>query len=109
MRGDAVSGAGLDEALDGIDVAYYLIHSMEGPAASFEEQELRAARQLGRFAAEGGVRLQLRGLRPSALDYLAWLAGRRAGVRMLTTRSTAGVFQAWGRRQSEELASGSRA
>ncbi len=64
---------------------------------------------LVRLAAEGGVRLQLRGLRPSALDYLAWLAGRRAGVRMLTTRSTAGVFQAWGRRQSEELASGSRA
>ena len=28
--GDAVSGDGLEEALDGIDVAYYLIHSMEG-------------------------------------------------------------------------------
>ena len=32
VRGDAVSGAGLDEALDGIDVAYYLIHSMESAA-----------------------------------------------------------------------------
>ena len=29
VRGDAVSGAGLDEALDGVDVAYFLIHSME--------------------------------------------------------------------------------
>jgi uncharacterized protein YbjT (DUF2867 family) len=32
VRGDAVSGAGLDEAMDGIDVAYYLIHSMESAA-----------------------------------------------------------------------------
>src|SRR4051794_5010768 len=29
VRGDAVTGAGLAEALDGMDVAYYLIHSME--------------------------------------------------------------------------------
>ncbi len=29
VRGDVLTGAGLDEALDGIDVAYYLIHSME--------------------------------------------------------------------------------
>ena len=29
VRGDAVTGDGLDEALDGIDVAYFLIHSME--------------------------------------------------------------------------------
>lgn len=47
-------------------------------------------------AARGGVRLTLAGLRPSASDYLAWLAGRRAAVRMLRTRSTAGLFQAYG-------------
>ena len=29
VRGDAVSGAGLDEALEAIEVAYFLIHSME--------------------------------------------------------------------------------
>src|SRR3954452_1934232 len=29
VRGDAVTGEGLDEALEGVDVAYYLIHSME--------------------------------------------------------------------------------
>ncbi len=45
-----------------------------------------------------GVELQLTGLRVSALDYLAWLAGRRAAVRMLPTRSTAGIFQAAGRK-----------
>ena len=30
------------------------------------------------------------------LDYLAWLAGRKPSVRMLPTRSTAGLFQAVG-------------
>ena len=45
-----------------------------------------------------GVELQLTGLRVSALDYLAWVAGRRAEVRMLPTRSTAGIFQASGRK-----------
>src|ERR1700712_5516293 len=47
VRGDAVSGAGLDEALDGIDVAYFLIHSMEsgGPGADdgFRSRDRRAA------------------------------------------------------------------
>ncbi|HEY0346343.1 MAG TPA: NAD(P)H-binding protein, partial [Solirubrobacteraceae bacterium] len=44
VQGDAVSGAGLDEALDGIDVAYYLMHSMEGSDAGFEARERRSAR-----------------------------------------------------------------
>ena len=30
VLGDAITGAGLGRALDGVDVAYYLIHSMEG-------------------------------------------------------------------------------
>src|SRR3954468_1744203 len=29
VRGDAVSGEGLEEAMEGVDVAYFLIHSME--------------------------------------------------------------------------------
>ncbi len=45
-----------------------------------------------------GVELELAGLRPSAVDYLAWLAGRRADVRMVRTRSTAGLFSAHGRK-----------
>lgn len=47
-------------------------------------------------AARCGVPLTLSGLRPSAVDYVRWLAGRRPSVRMLTTRSTAGLFQAHG-------------
>src|SRR3954471_7415117 len=40
VAGDAVTGAGLDVALEGVDVAYFLIHSMEGAAAAgFEHRE----------------------------------------------------------------------
>src|SRR3954468_9116875 len=48
VRGDAVTGAGLAEALDGIDVAYFLIHSMETAAVSdggFAHRDRRAAAQ----------------------------------------------------------------
>jgi uncharacterized protein YbjT (DUF2867 family) len=54
--GDANTGAGLDRALDGIDVAYYLIHSMEGPAAgAFAEAELRQAERFAAAASAAGV------------------------------------------------------
>ncbi len=46
--------------------------------------------------ASHGVELHLRGLRPSILSWLAWRLGRRAKGRMLVTRSTAVLFQAWG-------------
>ena len=50
VRGDALTGEGLERALDGIEVAYYLIHSME-PArrrTSFAERDRDAARALRR-------------------------------------------------------------
>jgi 2-polyprenyl-6-hydroxyphenyl methylase/3-demethylubiquinone-9 3-methyltransferase len=53
-------------------------------------------------AARCGVPLVLTGLRPSALDYLRWLAGRQSDVRMLTTRSTAGLFQGHGTKLTSE-------
>jgi 2-polyprenyl-6-hydroxyphenyl methylase/3-demethylubiquinone-9 3-methyltransferase len=44
-----------------------------------------------------GIRLgPLTGLRPSVRDYLAWLLRRVDEVRMLPTRSVAGVYQATG-------------
>jgi 2-polyprenyl-6-hydroxyphenyl methylase/3-demethylubiquinone-9 3-methyltransferase len=58
-------------------------------------------RALVRAAAAAGVMVELVGLRPSATDYLAWLAGRRSTVRMLPTRSTAGLFQAYGRKSPD--------
>lgn len=67
-RGDAVTGAGLAAALEGIDVAYYLIHSMEAAAqGGFDEQERRAAENFAAAAAAEGVQriVYLGGLVPS--------------------------------------------
>lgn len=68
VRGDAISGEGLDEALDGIDVAYFLIHSMEGAGAraGFEDNERRAAENFVAAAQAAGVRraIYLGGLVP---------------------------------------------
>jgi uncharacterized protein YbjT (DUF2867 family) len=56
VRGDAVTGAGLDEALDGIDVAYYLIHSMgRGGGGDFVASERAAARSFAQMAREEGI------------------------------------------------------
>jgi len=44
VKGDAVAGTGLDEALEGVDVAYHLIHSMEaGAADGYAVRDKRAA------------------------------------------------------------------
>jgi uncharacterized protein YbjT (DUF2867 family) len=57
IRGDAVSGAGLDEALDGIEVAYFLIHSMEGSdRGGFEARERTSAENFVAAAQRAGVR-----------------------------------------------------
>jgi uncharacterized protein YbjT (DUF2867 family) len=59
IGGDAVTGDGLDAALDGIDVAYFLIHSMEpAPHDSqpFSNRERAAAERFGGAARRAGVR-----------------------------------------------------
>jgi uncharacterized protein YbjT (DUF2867 family) len=79
--GDAVSGAGLGRALDGIDAAYYLIHSMEGPANSgFPEHERRAADRFATAARAAGVRriVYLGGLVPQDVRASRHLASRLA-------------------------------
>jgi len=58
LRGDVLSGEGLTAALDGVEVAYYLIHSMEHAAAGalpFEERERIAAHNFAAAAAHAGV------------------------------------------------------
>ena len=69
VEGDAVSGAGLAPALDGIDVAYYLIHSMEATAQGpFPGREREAAERFAAAATTAGVRriVYLGGVVPSA-------------------------------------------
>jgi uncharacterized protein YbjT (DUF2867 family) len=57
VRVDVLDPATLPPALDGIDVAYYLIHSMErGAERSFRERDAVGARNFARAACEAGVR-----------------------------------------------------
>jgi uncharacterized protein YbjT (DUF2867 family) len=60
VLGDAGTGAGLAQALDGIEVAYYLIHSMRrarpGEASAFPERERAAAQNFATAARRAGVR-----------------------------------------------------
>jgi uncharacterized protein YbjT (DUF2867 family) len=55
VAGDALHPETLGPTLDGVDAAYYLIHSMsEGP--SFAEKDRRAAESFARAALEAGVK-----------------------------------------------------
>jgi uncharacterized protein YbjT (DUF2867 family) len=57
LVGDAVSGDGLGRALEGIDVAYYLIHSMEpSDDGAFNVRERRAAENFASAARSAGLR-----------------------------------------------------
>jgi 2-polyprenyl-6-hydroxyphenyl methylase / 3-demethylubiquinone-9 3-methyltransferase len=68
-----------------------------GPPPRLHDSSLFIDRdRLHAEAARHGVRLELNGLRPSAVDYLMWLMRKRDAVRMLATRSTAGLFQGVG-------------
>jgi len=69
VRGDVVTGDGLDAALEAIDVAYYLVHSMERASArAFAEREERGAMNFAVAARRAGVRriVYLGGLLPPA-------------------------------------------
>jgi 2-polyprenyl-6-hydroxyphenyl methylase / 3-demethylubiquinone-9 3-methyltransferase len=68
-----------------------------GPPARLHDGSLFVDRaELRAEASRHGVPLDLNGLRPSAVDYMMWLMGRRDAVRMVDTGSTAGLFQAVG-------------
>ncbi|MEU7479845.1 methyltransferase domain-containing protein [Lentzea sp. NPDC042327] len=54
---------------------------------------------LVRECARHGVRLVLRGIRPSLPDLLTWFARRSRSVRMVPTASTAVLFQGAGRKK----------
>jgi len=79
--GDAVSGAGLAEALEGVEVAYFLIHSMEAaPDGPFAAREREAARRFAAAARAAGTEriVYLGGLIPAGGPTSAHLASRLA-------------------------------
>jgi uncharacterized protein YbjT (DUF2867 family) len=93
-RADALLGAGLDRALADVEVAYYLIHSMESsPATSapFAERERIAAENFAAAAARAGVRriIYLGGLLPRSQQRRGAdaAAGAQRGSRHLASRA----------------------
>ena len=88
LRGDAVTGEGLERALDGVEVAYYLIHSMEPSpgGVGFVERERLAALNFGAAAQAAGVRriVYLGGLVPRWGETAGGARGR--GSRHLASR-----------------------
>lgn len=92
--GDAVSGQGLAQALEGIDVAYFLIHSMErSHDGTFSQREHAAAENFAREAAAAGVPriIYLGGLIPAGGPASPHLTSRLAVEEILLRSSPCSV------------------
>jgi uncharacterized protein YbjT (DUF2867 family) len=77
-EGDVLDPDSLRGAGEGVDIAYYLIHSMgRGADGSFEERERRAARAFADMACEEGV---------GRVVYLGGLGSQKAESRHLRSR-----------------------
>jgi uncharacterized protein YbjT (DUF2867 family) len=104
IKGDALTGEGLERALDGVEVAYYLIHSMERSTAAgspFAEREQIAAERFAAEAARAGVRriVYLGGLVPR------WSEGAAAAGDGLPAAGAPGSRPIGRGRRSRHLAS----
>jgi uncharacterized protein YbjT (DUF2867 family) len=77
VGGDVSDPASLTEVLDGVDVAYYLVHSLD--AHDFEDRDARASEAFGKAAAAAGTRqiVYLGGLGAEGSELSAHLRSRR--------------------------------
>jgi uncharacterized protein YbjT (DUF2867 family) len=94
VKGDAITGDGLEPALDGIDVAYYLLHSMEPSAdVRFDARERRAAVRFASAAEAAGTRriVYLGGLIPASGPASVHLRSRLEVERILLGASPCSV------------------
>lgn len=55
FRGDVLDASSLDQALQGVDTAYYLVHLMSG-SKDFEKEDRQAASNFAQAAKKSGVR-----------------------------------------------------
>ena len=96
-RGDAVSGEGLAEALEGCRTAYYLIHSMgrgAGRSGDFARRDREAAVNFGEAARIAGVErtVYLGGLGPVGDDASEHLRSRHEVAELLRQRAPGFVY-----------------
>jgi uncharacterized protein YbjT (DUF2867 family) len=85
VQGDVLEGTGLDEALRGADVAYYLVHSMGGDS-DFAQRDRDGAAHFGDAARAAGV---------ARTVYLGGLEGGDAGAseHLRSRHEVAGVLR----------------
>jgi uncharacterized protein YbjT (DUF2867 family) len=96
VEGDASSRRSLEEACDGVDVAYYLLHSMDG-RAGFARRDSELARTFGSAAKARGVRrtVYLSGLHPDGVELSEHLASRvEVGDLLMASGVPTAVLQA---------------
>lgn len=96
VAGDLAERAAVDRAMEGIEVAYYLVHSMGG-RGDFESVELEIARNVADSAAEHGVRriVYLGGLHPEGMRLSRHLRSRaQVGEILLASGVPTVVLQA---------------
>lgn len=95
VAGDALDGASLESALEGVDAAYYLIHSMESDD-DFRERDRRAATLFGNAARAAGVSrlIYLGGLGSSEGVLSPHLASRQEVGRILREAAPTLEFRA---------------
>ncbi|KUI32900.1 oxidoreductase [Mycobacterium sp. IS-1742] len=76
-KGDLTDRDSLAAAFDGVDVVYYLVHSM-GTSANFVAEEAESARNVVAAAEQAGVRrvVYLSGLHPEGVELSRHLASR---------------------------------
>jgi uncharacterized protein YbjT (DUF2867 family) len=94
VEGDAVTGTGLDRAMRGVEVAYYLIHSMEhADGGGFAARDRIAAENFAAAARAAGVRriVYLGGLVPEGGPRSAHLASRLEVEKILLAGSPSSV------------------
>jgi uncharacterized protein YbjT (DUF2867 family) len=92
VTGDVLTGAGLTEALDGAQIAYYLVHSMGRDAGSdFAEVDRRGAATFATAASRAGV---------ERLIYLGGLPSQGDGSRHLRSREEVAAVLAAGAPQT---------
>jgi uncharacterized protein YbjT (DUF2867 family) len=97
VQGDVLDRPSLDGALNGIETAFYLVHSM-GSAGSFEEADRQAALNFGAAAKAAGVRriIYLGGLGDASEELSPHLRSRQevgeilrqSGVQVIELRSS---------------------
>lgn len=96
VKADATDPEAVARALDGVDVAYYLIHSM-GSGRQFESLDRRCARIFGKAAREAGVRriIYLGALHPDKEHLSPHLESRReSGEELLASGVPTTILQA---------------